>query len=71
MSNEKNTKEALRWLQIYISTRYPNGLPDITPEKAYFEEDAQAAIDIAETILDRVLNFLEKGNESQQNISLN
>ncbi len=27
--------------RFYISTRYPNGLPDLTPEEAYLEEDAK------------------------------
>ncbi|MBI4823402.1 MAG: HEPN domain-containing protein [Nitrospirae bacterium] len=35
----------------YIPTRYPNGLPDITPDMAYDEDDARTCIDRAEDIL--------------------
>ena len=31
--------------RFYIPTRYPNGLPDITPDMAYYEEDGQTALD--------------------------
>ncbi len=37
-----------------IPTRYPNGLPDITPDQAYFQEDAEAAIAIARAFFDRI-----------------
>jgi HEPN domain-containing protein len=37
--------------RFYISTRYPNGLPDLTPEQSYFREDAEAAIRQAEWLL--------------------
>jgi HEPN domain-containing protein len=33
--------------RLYIPTRYPNGLPDLTPGQAYFREDAVAAVDVA------------------------
>jgi HEPN domain-containing protein len=36
----------------YIPTRYPNGLPDITPAQAYGEPDAQSAIASAQRILE-------------------
>jgi HEPN domain-containing protein len=35
----------------YIPTRYPNGLPQETPEEAFFESDAVQALAIAEDIL--------------------
>ena len=38
----------------YIPTRYPNGLPDLTPDKAYFEEDALTAIELSEKLIERV-----------------
>ena len=38
----------------YIPTRYPNGLPGGLPSKAYFDEDAQAAIASAGQIVDRI-----------------
>ena len=40
--------------RFYIATRYPNGLPEITPDMAYFEEDASEAIRIADSILQRI-----------------
>ena len=44
--------------RLYIPTRYPNGLPDILPGQAYFEEDARRALDIAERLIDRVAQLL-------------
>ena len=40
--------------RFYIPTRYPNGLPDITPDMAFAEEDATTCIDFAQLILDKV-----------------
>ena len=40
--------------RFYIPTRYPNGLPDITPNVAFAEEDAINCIDLAQLILDKV-----------------
>jgi HEPN domain-containing protein len=46
------------WLQraalldrYYIPTRYPNGLPDLTPGESYFAEDARQAIEQAQFFL--------------------
>lgn len=44
----------------YIPTQYPNGLPDLTPEKAFFESDAVHAIELAERITGRVQRALER-----------
>jgi HEPN domain-containing protein len=30
----------------YIPTRYPNGLPDLTPGQSYFPQDSERAIEI-------------------------
>lgn len=38
----------------YIPTRYPNGLPDLTPGKYYFRKDVLLCIDAAQRLLDRV-----------------
>lgn len=35
----------------YIPTRYPNGLPDLTPGVSYFQQDATVAIQTAEFFL--------------------
>ena len=40
--------------RFYIPTRYPNGLPEITPDLAFAEEDAINCIDLAQLILDKV-----------------
>ena len=69
-SVDKNAYEIIRELsrdgakldRFYIPTRYPNGLPDIIPDSAYFEEDARAAIESAEKILDRIHNFIKEEN---------
>jgi HEPN domain-containing protein len=45
---------ARRLDQFYIPTRYPNGVPDITPEEAYGTEDAQTGIAYAEKFLKTV-----------------
>jgi len=42
----------------YIPTRYPNGLPDITPEQAFLKEDAVISIQYSRNILDEVQTFL-------------
>jgi HEPN domain-containing protein len=54
------------WLQragfldrFYIPTRYPNGLPDLTPEQCYFRQDAEQAIGYAELFLDAVRNYYD------------
>ena len=38
----------------YVPTRYPNGLPDLTPGRYYFEKDALLCIDSAARILTKV-----------------
>ncbi len=37
--------------RFYIPTRYPNGLPDLTPGEAYLDEDAEQCIRDATEIL--------------------
>jgi len=37
--------------KLYIPTRYPNGLPDITPDEAYTRKDAAEAIAAAKAVL--------------------
>ncbi len=44
--------------RFYIPTRYPNGLPDITPDAAYTDEDADTCIGYAAAILDVVSEIL-------------
>lgn len=40
--------------KFYITTRYPNGLPDGVPADAYTDEEAAGAIEKASGILDVV-----------------
>jgi HEPN domain-containing protein len=40
--------------RFYIPTRYPNGLPDITPDAAFNEEDAVTCIEHSREIVDAV-----------------
>ena len=44
--------------RFYITTRYPNGLPDLTPDEAYLEEDALSCIEHATKIIDSVNSIL-------------
>ena len=37
--------------RFYIPTRYPNGLPDITPDQAFNQEDALECVKYAEKII--------------------
>jgi len=44
--------------RFYIPTRYPNGLPDMTPAEAYVEEDSASCIENAKMLIERVASFL-------------
>jgi HEPN domain-containing protein len=37
--------------KLYIPTRYPNGLPDLTPAEAYTAKEAADALALAESVL--------------------
>ncbi|WP_155309873.1 HEPN domain-containing protein [Desulfosarcina ovata] len=47
-------KCAVQLDRFYITTRYPNGLPELTPEEAYLEDDAKLCIENAEKIIQAV-----------------
>jgi len=51
-------KSAVLLDRFYITTRYPNGLPDLTPEEAYLEEDAVSCIENAKKIIVTVRSVL-------------
>ncbi len=63
---DQKSYEALRDLReaagrldrLYVPTRCPNGLPDITPEAAFFESDAREAGAPARGLVDRVADLL-------------
>jgi len=52
-------KKAVVLDRYYIPTRYPNGLPDITPDQAFIEDDAATAIAIANEIIDQVRQAIQ------------
>ena len=54
----KVSRSALLLDRFYIPTRYPNGLPDITPDMAFLEEDSDASIDAASIIIKIVHEYL-------------
>jgi HEPN domain-containing protein len=56
---EPLTRRALILDRFYIPTRYPNGLPDITPDVAFTGEDAEECINHAQKIVDAVRLFLK------------
>ena len=51
---------AKRLDQFYIPTRYPNGLPDITPIEAFGNEDAKVSISYAKLFLNVVTRYFNK-----------
>jgi HEPN domain-containing protein len=46
--------------RFYIPTRYPNGLPDITPAEAYSMSDAQDACNKARKILEKIKSLISE-----------
>jgi HEPN domain-containing protein len=44
--------------RFYIPTRYPNGLPDITPDAAFTDEDADTCIEHSGKIIETVHSLL-------------
>jgi HEPN domain-containing protein len=56
---EPLTRMALVLDRFYMPTRYPNGLPDITPDAAFTDEDAETCINHAEKIIEMVRSVLK------------
>lgn len=46
--------------KLYIPTRYPDALPDLTPSEAYTQQEARVAIQSAQTILNHVQSYSER-----------
>lgn len=44
--------------RFYIATRYPNGLPDLTPEESFLEEDAKSCIQNAEKLFETAISLI-------------
>ena len=51
-------EEAALLDKYYIPTRYPNGLPDLTPDEVYTRREAEEAVRIAEECYRRVKDWL-------------
>ena len=56
-----------RWIEraalldkFYIPTRYPNGLPDLTPGQVYTREDAQRGLETARVLVAACREWLEQ-----------
>lgn len=46
--------------KLYIPTRYPNGLPELTPSEVYTKKEAQKAIKSAKAIIKKVKELQNK-----------
>ena len=72
MSIPKIKEEALRWLttakeeldaaehldKFYIPTRYPDGLPELTPGQSYRKSEAITALTAAKTVFQFAESYL-------------
>jgi len=52
--------------RFYIPTRYPNGLPDITPNMAYVEDDSRFSINAAKKILKEVETVIKSYKNQEE-----
>jgi len=48
--------------RLYVPTRYPNGLPDFTPEQNFCAADSRQALDLAECFLKILSAWVNAGN---------
>lgn len=46
--------------KFYIPTRYPNGLPDLTPGQVYGPDDAQRGLHAASALLNKCRSWLDE-----------
>ena len=46
--------------KFYIPTRYPNGLPDLTPGQVYTREDAQRGLETARALVTACREWLDQ-----------
>ena len=44
--------------KFYIPTRYPNGLPDLTPAQVYRLDDAMRAVEAARALVTACRNYI-------------
>jgi HEPN domain-containing protein len=70
---EEKTKQSLSLLlnkakeldKLYIPTRYPNGLPDLTPSEVYTPEEAIKAIESSKSIIEQIKNLISILEETE------
>jgi HEPN domain-containing protein len=62
---EATLQDAAALDRFYISTRYPNGLPDLTPGQSYFLRDAEQAIGQARSLLEISRHFLARKDDER------
>ena len=55
---QRHIQAAAKLDRFYIPTRYPNGLPDLLPDAAFFREDAASAIEMSSVLLDETEKLL-------------
>lgn len=55
--------------KFYIPTRYPNGLPDLTPGQVYLRPDAEAGIAMASFLLNAARGMLSAEHETPSDSS--
>lgn len=48
--------------KLYIPTRYPNGLPDLTPAESYFRAEAETGIALAKFLLENIAHQFKLQN---------
>jgi HEPN domain-containing protein len=60
----KNFKKWIEWSSLldryYVPTRYPNGLPDLTPGQVYDLPEARRGIDAAERLVGECKEWMKK-----------
>jgi HEPN domain-containing protein len=57
------TEKAAGLDKFYIPTRYPNGLPDLTPGQVYLRADAESGIEMARFLFEAVRMLFDAEDE--------
>ena len=65
----QNLLHEARQLDIhYIPSRYPNGLPDLTPGQVYFRRDAELCLESSQRLLAAVAEFMGEADKANQDL---
>lgn len=59
------SRYALNLDKHYITTRYPDALPDLAPHKAYNNQEAELAIEQSDKLIQFVKKEIEKGKKDE------